>query len=189
MGFGRVLSALISDTVGRHMRADAKTHGLMIIPTDHYEVHEGSMFRVGTQVDLASGAATAILLHTPNSDVEQHLMVTIGSEQQSRYELVEGITDSGGTAATPANANRRSSATSGITAKTGITFTGGTTLENVVIGGQGQGANTGPIGEARSDFEWILKKDTKYGIRVTNLESSNNDVNIRCSWYEHTPRD
>jgi hypothetical protein len=36
----------------------------------------------------------------------------------------------------------------------------------------------------RSD-EVILKPNTKYLLRITNLSTSNNDINVGMTWYEH----
>ncbi len=88
-----------------------------------------------------------------------------------------------GTAKMARNANRNSTNTSGATVVTDPTIdtTDAVVLSNLV---EGSGKSSG--GESTAGFEWVLKQNTIYVLVVTNLTTSNNQVNIRCQWYEHT---
>lgn len=52
-------------------------------------------------------------------------------------------------------------------------------MQKRVGSGKAEGGHSG------TELERILKQANKYILRVTNNTTSNNDVSITVSWYEH----
>jgi len=166
---------------------DSSTHTLQSIEYEHHEIHAGSYYRAGFQKDIPNGETAVFTIKTPNTTKWLHFRPAVDVELEAAVELFENPTSiSGGTSIIPRNANRNISDLSVATVivdPTSIDLTGAVQLGNVV---EGSGKSSG--GESSAQFEWVLKQNTTYILRVTNQTTSTNEVNIRCMWYEHTDK-
>ena len=185
----RALSAMrafFSDTEQDNIRMDASTHSLQTIDYSHHEVHSGSAYTFDRNVELANGATTDILLITPNTTKWAHFLYELDVEAEATFTIYEAATATAGTAVTVTNRNRNVTNPATVTVShtpTGIT-TGSTTIR---VHHLGAGKSLG--GGARGVHEFVLKQNTKYLIRITNLTTSTNWVSLIADWYEHTNRD
>ena len=176
----------ISDTVSRPVRVDSATHVLETIEYEHHEIHSGSSYTADRNVELSSSANMDILLVTPVSTKWPHMFYEIESQAESLFTLYESPTATAGTAIPAINRNRNVTKPATMTLShtpTSIT-TGSTILRQHHLGA---GKSFG--GGARGVHEFVLKGNTKYLIRITNLTVSDNWVNIVINWYEHTNKD
>jgi len=182
-----IMQGLINNTDLRTVRVDPSTNSLQTIIDEHHELHAGNFYRAGFQKDIPNSGTSILAITTPNTTKELHFRPAVDMQGEASVMLYENPTSiTGGTALTPRNGNRNSASTSVATVVTDPTadLTGAITLGNQVLG---SGKSTG--GSSGSTYEWILKKNTIYVLIVTNQTTSANEVNIRCSWYEHTPKD
>jgi len=184
--------ALISDTETVPVRADSSTHNIISLDQAHHEAHDGELFSYsGYDLDLDSGETIEVVLVTPNTDIEQHILYTVGGALQTVVQAYEGCTHTIGSTYEAYNHNRRSSNTTTLTlAAVATDGSDGTLIYSTGFGtatGVGATRVTGG-GSARGDNEWILKKNTKYLFRITS-QTDNNSVNFNLSWYEHTRKD
>lgn len=150
----------------------------------HHEIHDGSSFTASFQQDIANGGNMDILIVTPNSTKYAHFTYAIEVELETNMFLYEAPTATA--AANPIvayNRNRNSltEATVVVThTPTGIT-TGSTIIRQNHLG---SGKTVG--GDDRTVNEFILKKNTKYLLRLTNLvANATNYCSVRLNWYEH----
>jgi len=177
----------IEDEDGRVPVVDANTHALIGIDYLHHEIHSGSAFRVGAQLDLANGGTFLFALTTPDSLVEIHFRPSVDAEVEAKVELFENPTAVvGGTSIPPRNANRNFADNSVLTALSGLTsvdLTGAVQIGNQVVG---SGKSSGGSSDAVEEF--VLKHNTTYVMRVTNNAVSNNQINLKVLFYQHTAK-
>jgi hypothetical protein len=180
---GRVLPV---DINGRTFQLDRSTYALEILNYEHHEIHAGSYFRAGHQVDLSGSAATNLVIVTPDSAAYVHMRPRVDVESEAEIALWEAPAVTSGSAVTIYNANRNSAGASACASVSGATLnTSAATLLMVQVLGSGRGTG----GNATAAEEWVLKRNTKYALVVTNQTSSANEVNIRLDWYEHTDKE
>lgn len=176
-----------TDYVAGKSGIDASTEVLTGIDYTHHEIHDGNYYRAGFQKDIPNGGTAIFAITTPDTTKWLHFRPAVDVELEARVQLYENPTSvTGGTAVTPRNANRNSINTSGASVVTDPTIdtTGAIVLGNLV---EGSGKSSG--GDASAQYEWILKQNTTYVLRVTNLATgASNQCNIRCMWYEHTDK-
>ncbi len=97
----------------------------------------------------------------------------VNSSERQDFLLLEAVTASGGTTVTPINHERNSGGSSPFNLQDGATITvTGTTLYSIQLGADLQGNNTSGGGGSTSPF--VLKQNTKYGLRFQNGASANN---------------
>jgi hypothetical protein len=120
---------------------------------------------------------------------DNHFTYSVNSDQAGfKLDSYEDITYNAGTGTllNILNSNRCSTnATSSIIRlnPTGISLVGATTLRRGYAGTASNPSNrTG--GNVSRNFEVILCPSKKYLIRITNLSSSNNDIQVTFSYYE-----
>ena len=159
--------------------------GIPIYDYFHAEMHKGRHFYYTETVTLASAADRELLITTPDSDRQLHFEFSITGKYITTIDFYEGSSLTGGTALTIFNNLRGSTLVSGAT----LTHTPAGTGDGTKIFTQAFGDGTNPLqavgGAAQQDDEIILKKNTKYLLRVTSGTNSNR-VNINLKWYEHT---
>lgn len=178
-----VLIASIGACAGSY---DSSTGAVMSVEYEHHEIHAGSFFRAERQADLGNAASTTLVITTPNTTKWLHFRPALDLELEGTIEIYENPTTvSSGTAIIPHNANRNSPALSAATVLVDpiIDLASATLIEKQVLG---SGKSSG--GDSDSMFEWVLKQNETYVIRITNNTTSNNQINLRCQWYEHTNR-
>ena len=149
----------------------------------HHEIHEGDAFTASYKVDVANGANLDLLIVTPNTDKRIHFTYVIEVELETDGSFYENVTATAGTAVAAYNRDRNN-----LTAATlSVTHTpSAITAGNIVIrsGHYGSGKTIG--GSDRTVNEMILKKNTKYLLRLTNvIANATNYMSVRLNWYEH----
>jgi hypothetical protein len=164
------------------------TRSFPFIDTDHEYIHEGNFFESSRDFSLAASAVGLIVIHTPAVLYLHYRNEKIScSADKLTVELYEAptVTVDTGVAVTPYNHNRISSIVSDSTVLKDPTVTANGTkiLTTFLGGGTGTGSNRSGS-ETSSQNEWVLKRDTKYLIRVVNGSSATNIVQINPIWYE-----
>ncbi len=152
----------------------------------HHEIHEGEHYFVQNYRSLGNAAVKNFLLTTGAKYT--HLTFSVNAADAGiiieTYENVVANVD--GTLITILNNNRNSANTSANTWRedpTGINITGATPIRSARIG-TGTTPPTRQGGIADRGNEIIMKPNTKYLLRVTNLSTSANNVNFDMQWYE-----
>jgi len=172
-------------------QVEAFTQAQPVISTDHEFIHLGmgyvaSVFAEG----VADDAAVMIEFKTPATEalgvVHLKEYKPWGSGGVNKLEIIEAPTLTTGNAAiTPANRNRVGTpADSAATLKSNPTsISAGTTIEGpMAFGGGGSGRGAG--GNSTSDQEIVLKPNTTYLIKATNLSGGAAALGIWIFWYE-----
>jgi hypothetical protein len=164
---------------------DVATHVIKTIDNAHSEIHDGDAFFRKDWLDLTNGQVYDILCVTPDTARYAHIVVEFASELESNIKVYEGATASNnGTAITVFNRNRNSATNSTTLLYHTPTVAGGaegTNIANYKIGSsRAVGGNEG------SRLEIILKRNTKYLIRITNDTANANWFAFLADWYEHT---
>lgn len=163
---------------------DKVTKDIIVIPHPHQEIHEGYHFFYSDNITLANGAIQNYLLTTPNSKKTIHLSSNLEGSAITQFEIYEASDKVGTTLQTIYNNNRDSVITAEL--KIHKDITGGTTDGTRIINIKG-GSSTNQSRasfSASQDNEIMLKKNTKYIIRVTS-GTDGNLINTMLSWYEH----
>lgn len=187
------LWAGISDSnVGeiRPLQMDRITRALATLDYTHHEVHDGDAYLASyTVAALASGSNLDILLVTPNTNTRIHIIYRIRSTLVTTLTLYEGTTTvSDGTTIATGNADRNSSNTAGLLVYHTPSFGAVGTQIFTDTWGLAAGAQVKVGGESESLEEIVLKKNTKYLLRI-NSGTADNRISVKARWYEHTPKD
>lgn len=160
---------------------------LAIINSPHHENHEGNHYEASYKspdgADVGDNDNLDILIVT-GAQVA-HMVWDIGAGGDAEVFHYEGVTTSdNGTLALQANTNRLSVNTAvTIIYHTPTISNLGTQLPpNSYLPG-GTGGNAGG-GTRDHDVEWILKKNTKYLLRVTNRSGQAQPIGTILQWYE-----
>ena len=165
---------------------DHSTNAQIIVEQEHHEIHEGDLYRAGYQKDVSNGGTAILGITTPDTDKEIHFRPAVDVELEARVQLVENPdTFTGGTITTPRNSNRNSLDSSVTVTRVDPTVVIGS---GVLIGNVVLGSRRSSGGNSEASYEWVLKRNTNYALIVINEASANNETNIRCNWYEHTPK-
>lgn len=161
----------------RTYRQDEITGSLTIIDDPHHEVHEGEMYDVCELISLGLGATRNYLITTGIKSV--HFKYDVTADGKGNVTLYEDTTtSSAGTSMSELNRNRISTNT----AITVVTHTPTITGDGTMLCQELFGSSNKSGGEARSENEWILKKNSKYMIRITATVAL--DFSIKINWYE-----
>jgi len=184
------------------LQIDHATNSLETITDEHYHVHEGDHYNIQYSV-LSLGAATSpddmmtLTWTTPDTTEWLHMEVASISNSGARFRFIEGGTGGGASPTgiiTAHNSQRNSSNTSSIInvetvpAAGSVSYdatliTGGTLLDDVIIGADGHG-NSFSAGAHSGAQEWILKQNTQYQISIFDVDTV--PGTLQMSWYEHT---
>jgi hypothetical protein len=167
------------------VKADSATGALNVMPYEHHEIHDGSSFTCSYTVDLAQSASANLLIVTPDTTKWAHFGYEVDVEVEAHVYIYEAPTATA--AANPIvayNRDRNSlTAATVVVTHTPTSVTEGTTL--IREAHLGSLKNVG--GESVDAQEFILKQNTKYLFRVTNvINNAPNYITIRLNWYEHT---
>jgi hypothetical protein len=182
-------SVSLRDSSGNLVNIDSLTKALTCISYQHHAVHAGSHFTSGHfNATLGNNANLDISIRV-GSNKELHMVLTGAAGGNAWGILYEGLTVTGGawgTSLTPRN-NRRSSATTSdaLIAHTPTVNSAGTSLQQALLPG-GTGGNAGG-GSSETRLEWILKPDTNYLARITNISGATKPASLGLFWYEETP--
>ena len=172
-----------------------------VINSDHAYIHEGigflSTLDIGT---LGDGATESYLFQTPETKYIHLKKIELhGIGSSVKLEIMRGTTanpltinSEGSTASEligPSNANDNASNTSGIVVKKTPTYTNdeeGEIWDFIkVLGTASNQYETVSEQSYGENFELVLKPDTDYVIKFTNLSSdAASEVTLRMFWYE-----
>lgn len=163
---------------------DRGSGALTVLDFSHHKIHKGDHYTASERVTLGAAATREYLITTADSSKVPHFLYAVSSGLSVTIDLFEETTKTGGTAVPSLNNNRRS----GNTAETTVTHSPGGAGDGTQIlydsaGGTGGGRSGG---EARGENEYLLKRNTKYLLRITSGDA-NNVISIRLHWYENTP--
>ena len=175
----------IVDSSGNNLNVDSTTNCLVVISTEHNEIHEGDHYNIAgfTTLNADVSADFSVLV---SSDVAPHMVFAIEGTSRTEMYIYEGADcDADGTPVTPINNNRNSSNTSSMTVQENPTVNSlGTLIYSQSSGLEGDnkiGAKTGII--LRAD-EIILKYSKKYLFRIKSKDDGN-IISYKCSCYEN----
>lgn len=152
----------------------------------HNKIHRGNHFSYDDVVTLASAAVQNYLITTPDTDKVGHLGYQIEGNLGFTFEFFEATDKTGTTGQTNIyNQNRNSSTVNGIGLHKGISAEA-LEVDGTKIGYKQSGSATvgGKLqGTDGSSLERILKRNTKYIMRITSLANAN-VVSVQLNWYE-----
>lgn len=181
MLFGRV-----SDSIVKNARLDSSTEAMIGIDYPHHDLHAGSFYTYSDLINLGNGASQDYILTQPDTDKHGHWGYEIEFlDGAGTFDLYRNTDRIGTTLQNIYNSNDNFPDDAGVTVHKDQS--GGTTDGIIIISSRkGSGKSFG--GVAGTQTERILKRNTKYLIRVTNNTVTSNYTNIIFRWYEHTPR-
>ncbi len=171
----------IVDSDGDNVLVDTVSRAIVTIEFEHGKIHEGDTFTILEVTDLGNGAIRDILVVTPNTTKWAHLVWEIEHELETSIQFYIGTlyTDNG-TAIIAFNRNGNSDTIATTLTYHTPTITNVGTLIGIIQQGDGRRAG----GSDRLSNEFILKQNTAYLIRITNLTANNNLISLKLNWYE-----
>jgi hypothetical protein len=181
------LESLIADVNGSNLRLDSTTGSAMTVDYAHHEVHSGSHYQYLDSHTIIKDASQDHMLVAPDTTKWAHFVIGVLSITSTvQIEFFEGPTYSDPGSVEPVINRNRNFADNNTTElyEDPVLITDGTRLSNIVLGA---GRNSDG-GAARDSLEIILKQNTAYLIRVTELNVATTIVNLNFDWYEHTNR-
>ena len=183
-----ILTGRISGGKHREVWVDQATHVLSTIEYEHHEIHGGSSYTLSRPLTLPVANDDEIRIATPNTTKWAHMIFSAVSDAAVTVSLYEStaLTHVGGNVLTPINRNRNSTNTSGLTiCHTPGGAGDGNLLYSSTAGAGGNPAQSAP-GAITGRFEFILKQNTAYLLRIAG--ASGDVVSINLEWYEHTDK-
>jgi len=156
------------------------------IDVAHHELHEGDMYSVHTFANVANAANFDLVIHTMDSVAKRiHMFFEAEVEAESEFYVYEDATytDGTGVAVVPINRERNSAKTSDIQdmeSNPNILGVGNLLVQTMA----GSGKKVG--GRARGLEELVLRNDTIYLFRITNVSGGIEWVSPQLTWYEHS---
>lgn len=182
--FGLIRGLRSSDNTAHPLRLDKMTNTLIQIDYGHHEIHDGSSFSADYMADAAKDANVDLLVVTPNSSVYAHFEYEIDTEGEIDFGLYEGANPSNnGTPIQTQNRNRNLSTPSTTLVYHTPAIAAGS--EGTRIRFRHSGSKKLIGGSDRAVHEIILKRNTKYLLRVRNDSGMENYIAVRTDWYEH----
>lgn len=159
-----------------------------VIEIEHHEIHEGEHFFIQNYISVGNAG---VLNHTFLTGAKYaHMTFSINAADAGfilqTYEAATG--DNDGTLITPLN-NLRASLTAStviVRENPGNTAIVGATALRASRNGVGGSVSTRVAGNLNRGNEVVLKPNTKYLVRITNLSTSANNINYDYSWYEES---
>ena len=175
------------DKVSGKSGVDGSTETLIGIDYAHHEIHDGNHFLYTDSVEIDSAQSQVYLITTPNSSKYAHMIFVLNGSAITQFLLYEGGDRVGTTLQTLGNSNRNSSVVSGLTIHKGVSSgsTDGTLIQQYKGGSATNQSRSGS--GTRNDEEIILRKNTKYLLKVVS-GSDSNLTDVRLSWYEHVDK-
>ncbi len=174
-----------SDSTYQPIRLDKATNTIQTIDHSHHEIHAGSHFFVTDYQTIGSAASVDWLIVTPDTTKWAHLTFEVQGTAITTAALYEGSDRSGTTGLTEVNNDRNSATAATVAVYRGVN--GGTTDGTAIwqsSGGSAVGSFRGGA-DNRQEAEIILKRNTKYVLKVTSGTASNICA-VKLRWYEHT---
>jgi hypothetical protein len=178
-----------SDLKHCEVRVDAATHVMSTIEYEHHEIHAGSAYTLSRPVTLPVANDDEIRIAVANTTKWPHMLFSAVSDAAVTVSLYEttGLAHEVGNVLTPINRNRNSTKTSGLTICHTPSGAGDGSLIYASTAGVGGNPAQSAPGAIGGRFEFILKQNTAYLLRVAG--ASGDVVSINLEWYEHTDKD
>jgi len=173
---------MVVDSNSNIINIDEATRAITTIEYEHHEIHDGRMFTILEVTDLGNMAIRDILVVTPDTTRWAHLVWEIEHELETSINFYRDTTytDNG----TPIiSFNRNGNSTN--VATTLVYHTPTITDVGTLVGTIQQGAGKKAGGSDRQSNEFILKQNTAYLVRISNLTVNNNLIFMKLNWYEH----
>lgn len=154
-----------------------------MIDVNHLRLHEGRAYYVYKQypynAKLNAAASIDIVLYWP-ALTYAHSLFTYSSSGEAEFYVYENPVITGGTAMTIHRRNRYLTAVSSATATLDPTINNvGTEIYAEFVPANNQGG-----GSEGYTFEYVLKPETNYLFRFTNVNSQAHPAILRVEWYE-----
>jgi hypothetical protein len=147
--------------------------------------NRGQLFDLSAKIALTGNQTLYLVGKTNGSTVRfnfEQYSSTLGGID---IRLLEGVTATGGTAATPICRNRANPKASSFIVTQGATVTNtGTELSLVGLPESGGPATSRGPQNGSDMLEWILAADTYYALEVKNINNSSKTLYANLSWYE-----
>lgn len=158
----------------------------VVIDYSHSKNHDGDFFFFSDSYTLAGSGVSNFVLEVGAYDL--HYVYSISAENAGfTFITYEDITaNANGTLSTINNRNRTSINVSSAVLRlnpTNVVTTGKLILRKGQSG-VGGAPSSRTAGSVSDDDEIILRPNTKYLLRITNLSTSDNIININMKWYE-----
>lgn len=195
------IQGIIPGGGNRTPHMDGKAQAFITLPNNHSYIHQGQHYVAGYSAQLTTGQVLTLGVVTPiitrGTSHEYHLVYDFNAGDEASIEILEDVTSfSGGASNTPMNNNRNSNNTTelvithGHTGSNLITPTGGSLLYPIMYLGEAGGKFAGSVGSnMRDDDEILLKSNSKYLFRLTDLSASTNNAMIMVKWYEYADKE
>lgn len=176
-------TCLTKEVYVSNIENDVYNGAVVTIDTEHFHIHAGEHFFVQSVVDLTSNSAIDFITKTTTSPT--HIIFAINQTTGAvKSEIWEGVTFSGGTQIVAINNNRLSSIISPTLHYGGVSSTIGSALKySTQYIGSGTNPSQSQGGSKRESYEVILKPNTNYLLRLTNLTNSVNNISFEVSYY------
>jgi len=178
---------VLYDNAGNAVAVDSTTLCLETVDHSRSAIHNGEHYYYSDYHDIVQNTVDEHLIITPNTTAWAHMSFEISSSAgQVIIELSEGATvSSNGTPESIFNRNRNFAANN-----TTLIYSAPTVLtQGTVIGAAKFGVGDKKItaGEiSTSESEMVMKQNTIYLLRITELNIANTTVNLSIDWHEHT---
>lgn len=168
----------------RSTQNDALTDSMVAIDYPHHEIHAGDSFNCVFIKDIPNSGTMDMLFVVPDSAKLPHLTISYDCEAEISLAVYRAPTTTGnGTEITVYNRNENSSNVAGVKVyHTPTVTTPGSTIIFSWHAGSGKAVGATERGSA----ERIMKRNTAYLFRITNITASDNHCAFRFDWYEHT---
>jgi len=165
---------------------DPMSKNIGTIDIEHKKIHDGTHFFNSKYITATNAETVNWVLETGAKTA--HMTFAIDSADAGfsfiTYENI--VANEDGTLQTLLNNNRNSATTSTLKMRLRATGTDITGSQEVRSGWYGTAGGTSQRqgGNLTRGAELLLKPNTKYLLRITNLSTTNNRINILHSWYE-----
>lgn len=172
---------------------DKATHGIINIPNEHHQVHDGNHYNVKNFSTIGSAETIVFGVTTPNTTKWAHMFFAIDGTTQTEVRMWEGATLSGGTIGSSFNNNRNSTNVSSLVIKQDPTVSGTSPTSGTLLSASSRGligatpSRAESAGKTEEQKEWILASGTTYMWEIKSV-GAGNIVDYACRWYEHTDK-
>lgn len=154
----------------------------------HHEIHEGDSYIASYSTSGTAGSTTYFIVQLASTVKIPHFMPSVSADVLGTFTFsMDATVSSSYTAITAYNNHMRSTNATilniGVmpTSSGASTATYGTIVENLWMGGAGNGGSRS-AGSGASRNEWVLKNNAKYCIRFTSTLAYN--ISLGANWYE-----
>jgi len=182
-GYSRI--RLYDPESGFESQLDSVEGSLIQIDNVHHAIHDGEHFQACVfDGDVDIGSPKYIRITTPDTTVEQHIIIDVSADGGFLFELYENPTiNAAGSAVSIHNNNRRSTNTSTSNVYEDTTTQAPNNDGTRLCGGYSGGEKKKATAEAGSRTEWILKRNEDYIVKITS-DADNTRIMVNLAWYE-----